>query len=141
MLEKLQLMCDKCNDIASRNYKVDRIPRGQVVCFSCAHRRGKKIVLEAETGYNDLDVSGETHSILTPYQKGELQSGGSDEEYSTWFYDEGEPSLALHQGNQSPSQPKSSQERLLHQNLASAHNSECMFLRGIATAFHSRLTW
>ncbi|CAI5746774.1 unnamed protein product [Peronospora destructor] len=119
------LMCDKCNDIASRNYKVDRILRGQVVCFSCAHRRGKKIVPETETGYNDLDASGETHGILTAHQEGEMRCGStsslSGEDYPTWFYDEGKPSLVLDQENQLP-QP--SQEKMLHQNLNPARNSE-----------------
>ncbi|RMX66721.1 hypothetical protein DD238_002995 [Peronospora effusa] len=122
------LMCDKCNDIASRNYKVDRIPRGQVICFSCAHRRGKKIVLETETGYNDLDASGETYSIMTTHHKSGLRSENilslSGEDYPTWFYDEGKTSLGLDQKNQLPQQPKPSQEKMLHQNLTSARNSE-----------------
>ncbi|CAH0485737.1 unnamed protein product [Peronospora farinosa] len=93
------LMCDKCNDIASRNCKVDqRYPRGQMPAAGA-------------------------YSIMTTHQEGGLRSESnlslSGEDYPTWFYVEGKTSLLLDQKNQLPQQPKPSQEKLLHQNLTS----------------------
>ncbi|KAG3246095.1 hypothetical protein PI124_g9187 [Phytophthora idaei] len=108
-------LCDKCNDIVTRNYRVDGIAKGQVACFSCAHRRGKKIVLEPETGYNDLgssDNSGsavKTHSILETDQEGGLRDGSisslNSDEHPKWFDDEGKPSLVLAQEKQQRHEP------------------------------------
>ncbi|ETK71957.1 hypothetical protein, variant 1 [Phytophthora nicotianae] len=111
-------LCDKCTDIVTRNYRVDDA-KGQVACFSCSHRRGKKIMLETETGYNDLDSSGnsgsavkvftKTHSILESDQQGGLRDGSisslNSEEQPRWFDDEGKPSLELAQ-DQQQQQPK-----------------------------------
>ncbi|KAI9918631.1 hypothetical protein PsorP6_011861 [Peronosclerospora sorghi] len=49
------LMCEKCHDIVARNFKVQGVARGQVVCLSCAHRRGAKIALEVEKRQEEDD--------------------------------------------------------------------------------------
>ncbi|KAF1774809.1 START-like domain [Phytophthora cactorum] len=75
----------------------------------------KKIVLEPETGYNDLgssDNSGsavKTHSILETDQEGGLRDGSisslNSDEHPKWFDDEGKPSLVLAQEKQQRHEP------------------------------------
>jgi len=129
MLCLLQFMCDKCDAIVARNYRVDGVARGQVVCFSCADRRGKKMV--SETGYSDLGSSGnsgsaaKTHSVLEADQDGGLRDGSisstkNDDRYPTWFDEEGKPSLVLEQPKPTlqPRQPT-------QQKASAARSSEC----------------
>ena len=100
-------MCDKCNDIVSRNYRIDRVAQGRVVCFSCAHRHGTKTALESETRSDDprardSSESAETaHAMMTAYQEDgphedSISSLSSDEILrSKCFDDEGNPLLVL----------------------------------------------
>ncbi|CAI5716281.1 unnamed protein product [Hyaloperonospora brassicae] len=100
------LMCDKCNDIVSRNYRIDRVAQGRVVCFSCAHRHGTKTALESETRSDDhrardsRQQSTETaHEMMTAYQEDgphedSISSLSSDEIlHSKCHDDEGNPLL------------------------------------------------
>ncbi|KAG7382556.1 hypothetical protein PHYPSEUDO_004755 [Phytophthora pseudosyringae] len=116
-------LCDKCNDIVARNYRVDGVARGQTACFSCAHRRGTKIVLEAETehfyGLGSSENSGsavKTHSILETGQEGGLRDGSisslNSEDHPTWFDDEGKPSLVQAQEKPQRQEPQRQQSEL-----------------------------
>ncbi|KAH7468663.1 hypothetical protein PRIC1_010246 [Phytophthora ramorum] len=107
-------LCDKCDDIVGRNFRVDGITRGQVVCFSCAARRGTKSILESNTRYVDLDASAnsgsavKTHSnsILGTDQDGGFRDGSissmkEDDEFPKWFdasaklsHEQDQPSVA-----------------------------------------------
>ncbi|KAL3665662.1 hypothetical protein V7S43_009095 [Phytophthora oleae] len=116
-------MCDKCNDIVVRNYRIEGVARGQAACFACAHRRGVKIMLETDT--NDLgssDNSGsavKTHSILEIGQEGGLRDGSisslNSEDHPKWFDEEGKLSFVLPQEEppqyQEPRQQKPQRQR------------------------------
>lgn len=116
-------LCDKCCDIVARNYRVDGVSTGQA-CFSCAHRRGKKITLETEGGYDDSDSSDSsgsavkvftrTHSIFAVNQQGGLRDGSisslTSEDHPKWFDDEGKPSLVLAQEKAQRQEPKSQRQ-------------------------------
>ncbi|CAH0482783.1 unnamed protein product [Peronospora belbahrii] len=128
------LMCNKCNDIVSRNYRVKRVTREQVVCFSCAHWRGTKIGHMAETKHNNLqDSSGgglavKTQSNSKACQEKTTQDESifpwSNEDHSNWFDDEAKPSFVLAQENQVPQQSKPCEQKPFHQNLTPTRHSE-----------------
>uniref|UniRef100_M4B5Z7 FYVE-type domain-containing protein n=1 Tax=Hyaloperonospora arabidopsidis (strain Emoy2) TaxID=559515 RepID=M4B5Z7_HYAAE len=97
------LICDKCNDIVSRNYRVDRVGQGRVACFACAHRHGTKTVLVTKTRSDDLKArdggtfADTTYERMKAYQGDGLQDSSisslSSEEIlqSKWCDDEGNP--------------------------------------------------
>ncbi|KAG7394695.1 hypothetical protein PHYBOEH_004819 [Phytophthora boehmeriae] len=92
-------MCEKCIDIVSRNHRVDGVKRGQIVCYSCADRRGSKTMLPLETVNGD----GESCSQQFPMDDSEedrlrdfsLSSLNSGDSYPKGFDDKGKPSLLL----------------------------------------------
>ncbi|OWZ18998.1 hypothetical protein PHMEG_0006822 [Phytophthora megakarya] len=125
-------MCDKCNDIVSRNYLVDKLARGEVACFTCAHRRGKKIMIE-ENDLASSDNSGtavKTHSILEHGQEGGLRDGSisslHSEDHPKWFDDEGKPShdFAQAKPQPKPQQPKPRAKQLSKQASTPVRRSE-----------------
>ncbi|KAE9337321.1 hypothetical protein PR003_g12069 [Phytophthora rubi] len=123
-------MCDKCDDIVSKNYRVDSVGRGQVACFSCAHRRGTKIAQESET--DDLASSSnsgcavKTHNILEEGHAGGLRDGSiaslndANEDHPKWFDDEDKAAFPLEQRKTSKQKPPQFQP----QRLAPSRNSE-----------------
>lgn len=133
----LQFMCDKCDDIVSKNYRVDSVGRGQVACFSCAHRRGTKIAQESET--DDLASSSnsgcavKTHNILEEH--GGLRDGSiaslndANEDHPKWFDDEDKAAFPLEQRKTSKQKPPQFQP----QRLAPSRNSECTYLVDLVT--------
>ena len=135
-------MCDKCNDIASRNFRVDPVTRDQVVCFSCAHRRGSKIGLVTPPKCYNLQANADSNSGLAVIAnsipetcKDKLRDEGilpysSD---TPTFYDESNPSLVLATANQEPPQQKPRHQQLLHQNSTPASHSQCSFLEAFST--------
>ncbi|KAJ8576955.1 hypothetical protein ON010_g2253 [Phytophthora cinnamomi] len=142
-------MCDKCDDIISKNYRVDGVARGQVVCFSCAHRRGTKLASESEN--DELASSGnsgsavKTHTFAEEEQNGGLRDGSisslkdANEDHPKWFHDEGKPSVPLEQrktSKQKPPQPRP--QRLAPSRSSEFLPHETVFLPGDHTAEQRR---
>ncbi|KAG6587344.1 Zinc finger, RING/FYVE/PHD-type [Phytophthora cinnamomi] len=142
-------MCDKCDDIVSKNYRVDGVARGQVVCFSCAHRRGTKLASESEN--DELASSGnsgsavKTHTFAEEEQNGGLRDGSisslkdANEDHPKWFHDEGKPSVPLEQrktSKQKPPQPRP--QRLAPSRSSEFLPHETVFLPGDHTAEQRR---
>ncbi|RLN55347.1 hypothetical protein BBJ29_008602 [Phytophthora kernoviae] len=100
-----------CIDIVSRNHRVDGVKRGQVVCYSCADRRGSKSMLSFEMA----DGDGESCSRLTHMDDSvedrlrdfSLSSLNSGDSYPKGFDDKGKPSLLL--AKQEPPPDRNSQ--------------------------------
>ncbi|KAG1703543.1 hypothetical protein DVH05_007487 [Phytophthora capsici] len=120
-------MCDKCNDIVVRNYRIEGVARGQAACFACAHRRGVKIIQDTnDLGSSDNSGSAvKTHSILETGQEGGLRDGSisslnSENHHPKWFDEEGKVSFVLPQEDppqyQEPQQQKPQRQRPQRQN-------------------------
>ncbi|CEG43073.1 Zinc finger, RING/FYVE/PHD-type [Plasmopara halstedii] len=111
-------LCDKCSDIVVRNYRIDGVTRGQVACFACSHRRGKKI---SQT----MEISDEFYALNNgPVMDMNHDDGLRDKSISSfdieqcpkWFDDVGTPSQGVAQDKPKrletwPQQPATSQSK------------------------------
>ncbi|GMF58669.1 unnamed protein product [Phytophthora fragariaefolia] len=119
-------MCDNCNDIVSRNFRVDSVGRGQVVCFSCAHRRGIKIEPEPET--NELASSANSGTAIKTHnsfaeedhegglREGSISSLNDEEIHPKWMDNEAKSSFKQKPPHRHP------------QRQFPRRNSECTYL-------------